>query len=64
MVFINSSNIYKQNNNQEILNCFYFQEYCLMKEIIVYKFIIENNDEVVFMKCKNYLISINQNELS
>ena len=61
---IPDSNLSIQNNIQENLNYNDYQDYYLMKENIIYKIIIEKDDEDIFIKCKNYLISINQNELS
>ena len=61
---IPGSNISIQNDNEENTNYNYYQDYYLMKENIIYKIIIEKDDEDMFIKCKNYLISINQNDLS
>ena len=61
---IPGSNISIQNDNEENTNYNYYQDYYLMKENIIYKIIIEKNDEEIFIHCKNYMISINQNDLS
>ena len=46
------------------INCYNYQEYYLIKENIVYKILIEKNDNKIFIKYKNYLISFNHNDLS
>ena len=56
---INTNNIY-----QEKKYFTYYQEYYLINENIVYKIIIDKNNEEVFIKCKNYSISLNNKNLS
>jgi len=52
------------NNYKEKINLTNYQEYYLIKENIIYKIAIEKNDEEIFIKCKNYLISFNHKDLS
>jgi len=52
------------NNFQENIHLYNYQEYYLIKENIVYKFFIEKNDNEIIIKSKNYLISFNHNDLS
>ena len=61
MEYIPSPNkyIYQENNN-----LYNIQEYYLIKENIVYKFLIEKNDKNIITKCENYIISFNHNDLS
>ena len=54
----------KQNIFQEKINLYNCQEYYLIKENAVYKFLIEKNNEEIFIKCKNYLISLSYKDLS
>ena len=46
------------------INYDYYQEYYLIKGNIVYKFTIEKNNEDIFIKCKNYFISVNKDDLN
>ena len=41
-----------------------YQEYYLIKENIIYKITIEKFDDNIFIKCKNYSISINKDEFN
>ena len=52
------------NNFQETINLSNYQEYYLIKDNIVYIFLISRNDKEIFIQCKNYLISFNYNDLS
>ena len=55
---------YGQSNGQEIKYFSYYEEYYLTKENIIYKIIIDRNNEEVFIKCKKYMISLNINDIS
>ena len=59
MEYISKKNIFQENIN--LYNC---QEYYLIKENAVYKFLIEKNNEQIFIKCKNYLLSLSFKDLS
>ena len=48
-----NSNIYNQNNWQEIKYFSYYQEYYLIKENNIYKILINKNNEEIFIICKN-----------
>ena len=52
------------NNSQLLDNIIDYQDYYLINNNIIYKIIIGKNGKEVFIKCKNYLISFNQIELS
>ena len=41
----------------------YYQEYYLLKENIVYKIIINKDNKEIYIKCNNYYISLNTNDL-
>ena len=57
-------NKYNQNNWQEIKYFTYYQEYYLIKENIIYKILIDKNNEEIFIICKNYYISLNIIDIS
>ena len=58
------SNLYQKINiYQENLNS-YFQEYYLIKENSIFKMKIGKKKTEIFIKCKNYSISFNKEELS
>ena len=42
----------------------HYQEYYLIKENRIYKIIIGNNADNIFIKCNNYMIHFNQKEIS
>jgi len=52
------------NNYQETINLSNNQEYYLIKDNIIYIFLISRNDKEIFIQCKNYLISFNYKVLS
>ena len=51
-----------ENNNFE--NLFDYEEYYLIKEKAVYKFIIGKRPNYITIKCKNYELTLNNNDLS
>ena len=51
-------------NKAEFENLIEYEEYYLIKENIVYKMIIGKKEDEVIIKCKNYKINININDLS
>ena len=52
------------NSSQILENINDYQEYFLFDNNIINKFIIGKNEKEVFINCRNYIISFNQNELS
>ena len=62
--FSNQTTIFDSNNYLNNINYDYYQEYYLIKDNIIYKFTIEKNNEDIFIKCKNYFISVNQDDLA
>ena len=51
-------------DSEIIENILDYQEYFLLKDNIINKIIIGKNKNEIFIKCKNYIISFNQIELS
>ena len=54
-------NNYNSESFEDIID---FQEYYLLKDYTINKIIIGKNKNEIFIKCKNYIISFNQIELS
>ena len=57
-------NFSNSNNKNSLITMKDYQEYFLLKDNHIYKVIIGKNIQEVFIKCRNYLISFNQIELS
>ena len=57
----NKSNLNENNIFEDLLR---YEEYYLIKENFGYKFIIGKNSSDIIIKCKNYLITFNNNDLS
>ena len=53
-----------ENNNKFYNNLIEYEEYFLVKENIAYKFIIGKRKNDIIIKCKNYEIKLNNNDLS
>ena len=53
-----------ENNNKFYNNLIEYEEYFLVKENIAYKFIIGKRKNDIIIKCKNYGIKLNNNDLS
>ena len=54
--YLNADNIFK--------NIFDYEEYYLIKEKVGYKFIIGKRSNDIIIKCKNYELTLNNNDLS
>ena len=55
----------KSNNENNIFeNLFDYEEYYLIKERVGYKFIIAKQSNDIIIKCKNYELTLNNNDLS
>ena len=52
------------NENNIFENIFDYEEYYLIKEKAGYKFIIGKRSNVIIIKCKNYELTLNNNDLS
>ena len=60
----NNNNSFIMKKTQIIYDIIDYQEYFLLKDNIINKIIIGKNKNEIFIKCKNYIISFNQIELS
>ena len=55
----------KSNNENNIFeNLFDYEEYYLIKEKVGYKFIIAKQSNDIIIKCKNYELTLNNNDLT
>ncbi len=59
-----SSNLISKDKNDELNNFNEYDEYYLIKENNIYKFIIETKENELFIKHKHYSINMNKEELS
>ena len=56
---MNKNITFKENNN--LNNIFKYEEFYLIKDNNVYKFIISKREKEVLIQCKNYEIKLNDN---
>ena len=52
------------NEDNKFENLFDYEEYYLIREKVVYKIIIGKRSNDIIIKCKNYELSLNNNDLS
>ena len=61
LIIPNKSNL---NEDNKFENLFDYEEYYLIREKVVYKLIIGKRSNDIIIKCKNYELSLNNNDLS